>query len=111
MSNIGKQQITIPENTEVEISENSITVKGKLGELSLNFDERIKIVQNDNSLVVSRDSDNRKSRELHGLYRALVNNMIIGVSEGFSKELNLVGVGYTAELKGNLVLITENKFT
>ena len=97
MSNIGKQPIQIPENTEVAVKGASVSVKGKLGELSLDFDKRIKIVNKDNSIIVSRSSDSRKDRELHGLYRALVNNMILGVSEGFQKELNLVGVGYTIE--------------
>ena len=105
MSNIGKQPIQIPENTEVAVKGTSVSVKGKLGELSLDFDKRIKIVSKDNSIVVSRSSDNRKDRELHGLYRALVNNMILGVSEGFQKELNLVGVGYTIEKKGDFLLI------
>ncbi len=105
MSNIGKQPIQIPENTEVAVKGASVSVKGKLGELSLDFDKRIKIVNKDNSIIVSRSSDSRKDRELHGLYRALVNNMILGVSEGFQKELNLVGVGYTIEKKGDFLLI------
>ena len=105
MSNIGKQPIQIPENTEVAVKGASVSVKGKLGELSLDFDKRIKIVSKDNSIIVSRPSDSRKDRELHGLYRALVNNMILGVSEGFQKELNLVGVGYTIEKKGDFLLI------
>jgi len=105
MSNIGKQSINIPENTEVNISNNNISVKGKLGILDLNYDSRIKINQKDNLITVSRDSDSRKNRELHGLYRALVQNMITGVNEGFKKELNMVGVGYTAEQKGDFILI------
>ena len=105
MSNIGKQPIQIPENTEVAVKGTSVSVKGKLGELSFDFDKRIKIVNKDNSIIVSRSSDSRKDRELHGLYRALVNNMILGVSEGFQKELNLVGVGYTIEKKGDFLLI------
>ena len=105
MSNIVKQPIQNPENTEVAVKGASVSVKGKLGELSLDFDKRIKIVSKDNSIIVSRSSDGRKDRELHGLYRALVNNMILGVSEGFQKELNLVGVGYTTEKKGDFLLI------
>jgi len=105
MSNIGKQSITIPDNTEVKITSNSITVKGKLGELSLNFNSLIKISEKDGSITLSRSSDKREHRELHGLYRALVQNMVIGVNDGFSKELNLVGVGYTSEKKGDFLLI------
>ena len=105
MSNIGKQLINIPDDTEVNISNNNISVKGKLGMLELSYDSRIKINQKDNLITVSRDSDVRKERELHGLYRALVQNMIIGVNEGFKKELNMVGVGYTAEKKGDFILI------
>ena len=105
MSNIGKQLIAIPDNTEVKIASNSITVKGKLGELSLNFNSLIKISEKDGSITLSRSSDKREHRELHGLYRALVQNMVIGVNDGFSKELNLVGVGYTSEKKGDFLLI------
>ena len=105
MSNIGKQPITIPEDTEVNISSGSISVKGKLGELSINYNERIKLKSSDNLIIVRRSSDKRKDRELHGLYRALINNMVIGVSEGFKKELKLVGVGYSAEKKGDCVLV------
>jgi len=105
MSNIGKQSINIPENTKVNISNNNINIEGKLGALDLNYDSRIKINQKENLITVSRDSDSRKNRELHGLYRALVQNMIIGVNEGFKKELNMVGVGYTAEKKGDFILI------
>ena len=105
MSNIGKQPIKVPENIEVSIKNSLISVKGKLGELSLNFDERIKVSNTDNMLIIERSNDKRKARELHGLYRALINNMVIGVSEGFQKELNLVGVGYTTEKKGDYILI------
>lgn len=105
MSNIGKQSIIIPDNTEVKILSNRITVKGKLGELSLNFNSLIKISEKDGSITLSRSSDKREHRELHGLYRALVQNMVIGVNDGFSKELNLVGVGYTSEKKGDFLLI------
>ena len=105
MSNIGKQPINIPENTEIKISGSNIIIKGKLGELSINFDSTIQISEENNMVIVKRSSDNKKSRELHGLYRALVQNMIIGVNEGFSKELNMVGVGYTVEKKGDFLLI------
>ena len=105
MSNIGKQPIIIPENTEVSISSGSIFVKGKLGELSINYNSRIKLTKSDNLISVERSSDQRRDRELHGLYRALINNMVIGVSEGFKKELKLVGVGYSVEKKDNFILV------
>ena len=105
MSNIGKQVIIIPENTEVKISSDNVSVKGKLGELNINYNSLIKITENDNILSLSRSSDKREHRELHGLYRALIQNMVFGVNEGFSKELNLVGVGYTVEKKGDFLLI------
>ena len=107
MSNIGKQPIHIPEGVSINIDTKlgTITVKGKNGELFLNYNTIIEI-SNDNELVtVNRKSDNRNDRELHGLYRALINNMIIGVHEGFSKELNFVGVGYGVEKKDQFLLI------
>ncbi len=105
MSNVGKQVINLPENTEIIISSNNVSVKGKLGELNIDYNPLIKISENDNAVSVSRSSDKRECRELHGLYRALIQNMVVGVNDGFSKELNLVGVGYTAEKKGEFLLI------
>jgi len=105
MSNIGKQPINVPDGVEIKLSGDCIYVKGTKGELNLNFNSNIKISFNDNVVLVERSSDIKEYRELHGLYRALINNMIKGVSEGFSKELNLVGVGYTAEKKGNFLLV------
>lgn len=105
MSNIGKQPINLPENIEVKISSSNVIVKGKLGELEMSYNPRIKIKNSDNLLEVIRNSNKREDRELHGLYRALLNNMIQGVSIGFSKELKLVGVGYSVEKKGDYILI------
>ena len=105
MSNIGKKPIVIPEGVNVNITNDSVNVKGKNGELYLGYNNIIKISNENNVINVSRLSDNRNERSLHGLYRALINNMIQGVSEGFSKELNLVGVGYSVEQKGNFILI------
>ena len=105
MSNIGKQSIQVPENIDVLIENSQILVKGKLGELSLSYDSRITVTNEDNCIKVQRTTDKRKDRELHGLYRALINNMIEGVSKGFQKELHLVGVGYTAEKKGDYLLV------
>jgi large subunit ribosomal protein L6 len=105
MSNIGKQTIQVPENIEVRIKNSEIWVKGKLGELNLSYDSRIAVTNENNCIKVQRTTDKRKDRELHGLYRALINNMIEGVSNGFQKELHLVGVGYTADKKGDFLLV------
>ena len=105
MSNIGKQPISLPDSVKINISGNLVEVKGQLGELTLNYDSRIDILSKDNFVVVTRKSNDRKDKELHGLYRALIQNMVTGVSIGFEKKLLLVGVGYTAEKKGDLLLI------
>tara|TARA_B100000029_G_C17482255_1_gene925968 strand:+ start:86 stop:634 length:549 start_codon:yes stop_codon:yes gene_type:complete len=105
MSNIGKKPIVIPDGVNVDISNNSVNVKGKNGELYLEYNSIIEISNKENVINVSRSSDNRNERSLHGLYRALISNMIKGVSEGFSKELNFVGVGYGVEQKGDFLLI------
>ena len=105
MSNIGKQPIEVPSGVDVTISDLSLIVKGPLGELDLNFDSRINIVNDNNQIIVTRSSDGKKHKELHGLYRALIFNMVLGVTTGFSKELTLVGVGYTVEKKGDFLLV------
>ena len=99
MSNIGKQPVNIPDGVNVDIKNNNISIKGKLGELNIDFNPVIKIEMKDNAVYIKRENENRTSRELHGLYRALINNMVKGVTDGFSKELHMNGVGYTAELK------------
>jgi large subunit ribosomal protein L6 len=99
MSRIGKSPIAIPEGVTVEIIDNVITVKGKLGELSQEY-SAVEIKQEDGTINVSRSSDKKDQRAKHGLYRALVANMIEGVSNGFTKELELVGVGYRASNQG-----------
>ena len=106
MSNIGKLPINIPDGVDVNVSANSVNVKGKNGELFMEYNSLIKITNKDNVLSVSRKSDSRKDKALHGLYRALLSNMILGVSEGFSKELQFVGVGYGVEKKGDFILVT-----
>jgi large subunit ribosomal protein L6 len=99
MSRIGKNPITIPAGVTVTIAEGVITVKGKLGQLTQPY-EGVEIVIEDNIITVSRDSDHKDVRAKHGLYRALISNMITGVSTGFSKNLELVGVGYRASNQG-----------
>lgn len=100
MSRIGKQPIPIPNGVKVNIKKNEVTVKGPNGELSQLFNPDIKIEEQDGELVVTRPTDMRHHRALHGLTRALVSNMVTGVSEGFSKKLLIAGVGYRAELDG-----------
>jgi large subunit ribosomal protein L6 len=99
MSRIGKNPISIPAGVTVEVSETVITVKGKLGQLTQDYaDVTVKVEEG--QLLVERPSDSKDHRAKHGLYRSLINNMIVGVSEGFTKELELVGVGYRASNQG-----------
>ena len=100
MSRIGNNPITIPEGVTVDIAESVITVKGKLGELTQAYDA-VSFKLEENSLTLERSSDQKNHRAKHGLYRALVSNMIQGVSTGWTKELELVGVGYRASNQGN----------
>ena len=105
MSRIGNNPITIPEGVSVEISDNKIVVKGKLGEIEQEFsDVLIKI--NEGVLNVERTSETKDHKSKHGLYRALINNMVIGVSDGFEKKLELKGVGYRAKASGKLLELT-----
>lgn len=99
MSRIGNNPIAIPEGTTVDVSGNVITVKGKLGELTQDF-QGVSVTAKDNEVVVERDSDSKEHRAKHGLYRSLIDNMIKGVNEGWTKELELVGVGYRASNQG-----------
>ena len=94
MSRVGKAPITIPDGLSVEISDDMIKVSGKQGELTQQIPEGIDIQVEDSVITVERADDSRQQRSLHGLARALVNNMVEGVSNGFMKELNIVGVGY-----------------
>ena len=100
MSRIGNNPITIPEGVTVDIADSVITVKGKLGELTQAYDA-VSFKLEENSLTLERSSDQKNHRAKHGLYRALVSNMIQGVSTGWTKELELVGVGYRASNQGN----------
>ena len=100
MSRIGKSIITIPAGVTVSFSNNVVTVKGPKGELSQEITKGITITQEGVELTVNRPSDSKEHRSLHGLYRALINTMVIGVSAGFTKQLELVGVGYRASHSG-----------
>lgn len=101
MSRIGNAIITIPEGATVNMKDGVVTVKGKNGEMTQTLKEGFEMKMEDNVLTFTRPTDLKDDRALHGLYRSLVNNMIIGVTEGFSKRLELVGVGYRASNQGN----------
>ena len=101
MSRVGKMPINIPSGVKVEIGDGVITVTGPLGTITRNYDKRIEIKEENNQILVSRNSDAKEERALHGLYRALINNMVKGVSEGFKKTLIIAGVGYKATVNGN----------
>ena len=100
MSRIGKNPVAIAEGVTVTIAENVVTVKGKLGELSQELIGGITVKEEEGSLIVERPSDSKPDRAKHGLYRSLLSNMIEGVSKGWTKELELVGVGYRASNQG-----------
>lgn len=99
MSRIGKSPIVIPTGVTVEVNEGVITAKGKLGQLTQDFSD-VSVKIEDGQVIVERSSDHKEHRSKHGLYRALISNMITGVSTGFTKELELVGVGYRASNQG-----------
>ncbi len=99
MSRIGNDPITIPEGVTIEVQPTQVVVKGKLGELTQEYSD-VEIKIEENTLTVSRPSDKKSVKSKHGLYRALIANMVEGVSHGFTKELELVGVGYRASNQG-----------
>jgi large subunit ribosomal protein L6 len=100
MSRIGKLPVPVPGGVDVQIVGTKVTVKGSKGELTSQFSDRVTIELADDKVIVNRVDDQRESRAHHGLVRALVNNMVTGVSEGYSKTLKIVGVGYRAALQG-----------
>ncbi len=100
MSRVGQSPIPVAAGVQVQIDGQTVTVKGPKGTLQREFHERVKVALDDGELRVERYDDQRQSRALHGLSRALLANMVQGVSEGFQKELSIVGVGYRASLKG-----------
>ena len=103
MSRIGKLPISIPAGVNVTVEGNTVTVKGPKGELTQQFDPKVEVKLEENEVVVNRKAEDKQSRAYHGLYRSLIENMIIGVSQGYKKELELVGVGYRATNQGNLL--------
>jgi len=101
MSRIGKLPVNLPKGVTVSISDtNMVSVKGPLGTLTQAVDPDLKVEVVENEVILSRPSESKSHKSLHGLYRALIHNMVVGVSEGYKKELELVGVGYRAEAKG-----------
>jgi large subunit ribosomal protein L6 len=100
VSRIGKQPIPVPAGVEVTIEGSDVTVKGPKGTLSQSFDPDMQITLEDGAVLVRRPTDERRHRSLHGLTRTLISNMVVGVSEGFRKDMEIVGVGYRAVLKG-----------
>ena len=101
MSRIGKQPITVPANVTVTIENNLVTVKGPKGELSRQINKDMKLTLENGVLTVERPSDEKTHRSMHGLSRTLINNMVVGVTTGFSKSLEIAGVGYRAAKQGN----------
>lgn len=107
MSRIGKQPVSLKENVEFSIdADNVVTLKGEKGSDSLKVDPRIKIEKQDNELVLTRSSESKDDRALHGLYRSLIDNMVEGVSNGYKKELEIIGVGFRASLSGDVLELT-----
>ncbi|HEX6300700.1 MAG TPA: 50S ribosomal protein L6 [Acidimicrobiia bacterium] len=101
MSRVGNKPVELPDGVDVEVQGNAVTVKGSKGELNRSFNERIGFDIDNGLVMVTRPDDSRESRALHGLSRALLANMVTGVSDGYRKELEIQGVGYRASLKGN----------
>ncbi|TJY71541.1 50S ribosomal protein L6 [Arthrobacter sp. CAU 1506] len=100
MSRIGRLPITVPAGVEVKVDGNVVSVKGAKGELSHTLASPITVSLDENTLTVARPNDERESRSLHGLSRTLINNMIVGVTEGYKKDLEIVGTGYRVQAKG-----------
>jgi large subunit ribosomal protein L6 len=100
MSRIGKLPVPVPSGVDIKVDGQTVTVKGSKGELTRTFSDRVEVKVEDGRAVVSRVDDDRQSKALHGLTRALINNMVIGVSEGYQKSLSIVGVGYRAAPAG-----------
>ncbi|NLG31904.1 MAG: 50S ribosomal protein L6 [Syntrophomonadaceae bacterium] len=105
MSRIGKKPISLPAGVDIMLENNVITVKGPKGSLDFQIPGDIKVIKEENNLLVERNSDAKKDRALHGLTRALIANMVEGVTKGFEKKLELVGVGYRAQMQGKKLVI------
>src|SRR3954462_13651826 len=106
MSRIGKKPIVVPSGVTVSVDGSSIKVKGPKGELTREIRDEIKVEQNDGQLTLTRPDDSKENRAYHGLTRALIANMVEGVTGGFKKTLEIIGVGYRAEKKGEELVLT-----
>ena len=105
MSRVGRLPVAVPSGVDVKIEGSQVTVKGPKGEMAFTFSPQIEISLKENEILVNRPSDAREMRSLHGTTRALIQNMVTGVTEGFQKELQLVGVGYRANMEGNNLVL------
>jgi large subunit ribosomal protein L6 len=105
MSRIGKQPVPLPDKVQVTIDGTEVSVKGPKGELYHKFPVAMTITERDREIIVTRPTDQRQHRALHGMTRALINNMVIGVSQGFEKVLTIEGVGYRAEMQGKALVM------
>lgn len=106
MSRIGKKPVVIPEKVTVDIKGGIIDIKGPKGELSWNYPERVKVSVNDGIISVERSGDTKPDRAIHGLVRSIIFNMVAGVSDGYRKVLDIVGVGYRAQVSGNKIVLS-----
>ena len=106
MSRIGKLPVSVPAGVDVKLDNNLIIVKGPKGEMQKQFSNKLKIEMEDSKIKVSKNSDTKESSSLYGLTRTLINNMVVGVTEGFKKTLVLEGVGYRAQLQGKKLVIS-----
>jgi len=106
VSRIGKRPISIPKGVDVKIDENKVVIKGKLGELSFSLPELIEVEKSDSALVVKRKNDEKKARAFHGLVQRSLSNIVKGVTEGFKKELEIMGVGYRAAVEGKKLMLS-----
>ena len=105
MSRIGNKPVVIPTGVTIDLKDNTVTVKGPKGELSYTFNQNITLVQNEGEVVFTRPDDSKENKTIHGTTRAVFNNMVVGVTEGFQKELELIGVGYRAQLQGKKLVL------
>lgn len=105
MSRIGNKPVVIPAGVTVDVKDHTVTVKGPKGELSYTFNQNISLEQGEGEVVFSRPDDSKENKTIHGTTRAVFNNMVVGVTEGFQKELELIGVGYRAQLQGKKLVL------
>ena len=105
MSRIGNRKITVPSSVTVTVEDNKVTVKGQKGELALTLNKNVNVSVEENTITVTRDNDEKETRAMHGTLNANITNMIKGVTEGFAKGLEIIGVGYRFTVKGNTLVI------